>query len=110
MKRFRGAANVVVIVLLIVAMPAIIAAHDVPYPGTVLSVEAERVQVKTIDPESKKEVSLWFAVTGDTMVRRGDRRVTYADAKIAKDERIVVVVNHDAEVKNVAIEIRLAAQ
>jgi hypothetical protein len=94
---------------LVVSARAVVFAHDVLYPGTVLSVEAERLHVKTVDPESKKDLNLWFAVTRDTRVKRGDRVVTYADAKIAKDERIVVVVNHDAEVKNVATELRLAA-
>lgn len=110
MNRSRFVAGVLLAALaLVVSTRAVVCAHDVLYPGTVLSVEAERLQVRTVDPESKKELTLWFAVTRDTRVKRGDRIVTYAEAKIAKDERIVVVVNHDAEVKNVASELRLAA-
>lgn len=85
-------------------------AHDVLYPGTVLAVETEKLHVKTVDPETKKEVTLWFTVTVDTKVKRGDALVTYAAAHITMDERIVVVVNHDAEVQNVATELRLAAR
>jgi len=97
------------VLALVISAGAVVFAHDVLYPGTVLSVEAERLQVKTVDPDTKKDLTLWFAVTRNTTIKRGDRIVTYADAKIAKDERIVVVVNHDAEVKNVATELRLAA-
>lgn len=97
------------VLALVVPAGAVVFAHDVLYPGTVLTVEAERLQVKTVDPDTKEALTLWFAVTEDTRVKRGDRIVTYAEAKIAKDERIVVVVNHDAEARNVATELRLAA-
>ena len=96
--------------VLMVLASALMSAHEVLYPGTVLTVETERVQVKTIDPDTKKEATLWFAVTKDTKVKRGDKTVTYVEAKITKDERLVVVVNHDADVKHVATEIRLAAR
>lgn len=110
MNRSRFLAGGLMTVLaLVVSAGSVVFAHDVLYPGAVLVVEAERLQVKTVDPDTKKDLTLWFAVTRDTRVKRGDRIVTYADAKIAKDERIVVVVNHDAEVKNVATELRLAA-
>ena len=36
------------------AAPAVVRAHDVLYAGTVLSVEALRLQVTTADPETKK--------------------------------------------------------
>lgn len=85
-------------------------AHDVLYPGTVLRVEPERLQVKTVDPDTKKDVNLWFTITKDTKVKRGDTLVPYANAKIVKDERIVAVVNHDAEGRNVATELRLAVR
>lgn len=97
------------VLALVVSTRGVVLAHDVLYPGTVLNVEPERLQVRTIDAETKKDLTLWFAVTQDTRVKRGDRIVTYAAAKIAKDERIVVVVNHDAEGTNVATELRLAA-
>lgn len=95
-------------VMALAAVPAF--AHDVLYPGTVLDVQADRLHVRTVDPESKAEVRLWFTVTKDTRVKRGDAVVSFADAKIARDERVVVVVNHDAETKGVATEVRLAAR
>jgi hypothetical protein len=94
----------------VIAAAGVLYAHDVLYPGTVLAVETEKLHVKAVDPETKKEVNLWFTVTAATKVKRGDALVTYATAGITKDERIVVVVDHDAEVKNVATELRLAAR
>jgi hypothetical protein len=106
----RTTTRVAFVSVLMVLTPALMSAHDVLYPGTVLTVEAERVQVKTVDPDTKKEATLWFTVTRDTKVKRGEKTVTYVNARITKDERLVVVVNHDADVKNVATEIRLAAR
>ena len=94
----------------VIAGAGVLYAHDVLYPGTVLAVEPEKLLVKTVDPETRTELHLWFAVSRDTRVMRGDRIVTYADATIVTDERIVVVVSHDAKVKNVATELRLAAK
>ena len=78
------------------------------HQGTVLAVEPARVQVKTIDEKTKKEDQVWFAVNKDTKVKRGEKTVTYADAKIAVGERIVITVDMDAKTKMLATEIRLA--
>jgi hypothetical protein len=112
MKRTALLREVVMLTLAgLMAMPAILRAHDVLYPGTVLAVEAKRVQVKTVDPESKKDITLWFTITKDTQVKRGDRIVPYADANVRKDERIVVVITHEEMGKdNPAKELRLAAK
>ena len=83
-------------------------AHEVTYRGTVIAVEAAKVQVKVIDEKSKKEMPMDFAVTAKTKVLRGDKTVPFADAHIQKDERISVTVNND-EAGNKAIVIRLAA-
>jgi len=90
-------------------LSAALLAHEVTYMGTVLSVEAKKVQVKTVDEKTKKEDTVWFLVDKNTKVKRGDTLVKYADAKIAKGERIAVTINHDAATKNLATEIRLAA-
>jgi hypothetical protein len=85
-----------------------VSAHSVTYHGTVLAVEAARVQVKTVDDASRKEETLWFVVDKDTKIRRGDEVVTYAAARIVKGERIAVTIDHDAATKMLATEIRLA--
>jgi hypothetical protein len=43
------------------------------------------------------------------VVKRGDKAVHYADAKIEKRERIVLIVNHEASTKTPAIVIRSTA-
>jgi hypothetical protein len=97
-----------VIGIWLIATPPI-AAHEVTYQGTVLAVEPARVQVKTIDEKTKQEDDVWFVVDKDTKVKRGDKTVRYADAKITKGERIALIVNHDASTKMLATEIRLGA-
>lgn len=100
----------VIAALLVGAAAGAAWAHDVLYQGTVLAVESTKVYVKTVEEKSKKEENIWFTVTRETKVKRGEKPVAYADAKIADGERIVVVVNHDAKVQNVATELRLAAR
>jgi hypothetical protein len=86
-----------------------VSAHEITFQGTVLAVEAARVQVKTVDDTSKKEDTVWFGVNKDTKVKRGDTTVTYADAKIVKGERIAITIDHDAKIKMLATDIKLAA-
>ena len=83
-------------------------AHEVTYRGTVIAVEAAKVQVKVTDEKTKKEAPMDFTVTARTKVLRGDKTVSFADAKIQKDERISVTVNNDEDGHH-AITIRLAA-
>ena len=98
------------VVILLVAVISPLRAHDVLYRGTVVAVQPEQVQVKTTDEKTKKEDTLSFKVTAKTRVKRGTATVPYASAAIAGGERIVVVVNHDAEAGHVATELRLAAK
>lgn len=83
-------------------------AHPMTYKGTVVSVAAASVEVKAMDDMTKKEVTKTFKVTDKTKVFRGDAVVTFAAAKVQKDERIAVTINMD-EASDVAEEIRLAA-
>ena len=84
-------------------------AHEVTYRGTVIAVATAKVQVRVSDEKTKKEAPMDFAVTPKTKVLRGDKAVTFADARIQKDERISVTVNNDED-ETRAITIRLAAQ
>jgi len=87
---------------------ATLQAHEMMYRGTVVDVQPAKIAVKTTDDKTKKTETVWLAVNKDTKVKRGEVPVPYAEAHIAKDERIVVIVNHDAETKMLATEIRLA--
>lgn len=102
--RFCGAGAA----LIVFALASTAWAHEVTYLGTVVAVEAIRVRVKTSDPETKREQTVWFVINKDTKVKRGEKFVSYADAAIMKGERIAVIVDHDAKTKMLAVEIRLA--
>jgi hypothetical protein len=106
MRRVTGVLLVAVVLSL---TGATLLAHEVTYKGTVIAVEATKVQVKVIDEKSKKETPMDFAITTETKVFRGDKPVPFADAHIQKDERIAVTVNHD-EPGHEALVIRLAAR
>jgi len=86
-----------------------VSAHPMTYQGTVLAIEVAKVQVKTVDDTTKKEETVWFVINKDTKVKRGDATVKYVDAKIVKGERIVITIDHDSKIKDLATEIRLAA-
>ena len=109
--KLRQCSSAIVASLFVMGVLAIpVAAHEVTYQGTVLAVEATKVHVKTVDPKTKKEADLWFTLDKTTKVKRGAKAVPLGDAKIAKGERIVVIVDHDAETKMLAKEIRLAGE
>ena len=99
-----------VVIAIVLLVPSAAQAHPMTHQGTVLAVEPARLQVKTIDEKTKKEDRLWFVVDKNTKVRRGDKPVSYADAKITVGERVVIIVDMDAETKMLATEIHLAAK
>jgi len=101
--RFLAACVVIAVVCM-----ATLQAHEMMYRGTVVEVQAAKIAVKTTDDKTKKTETVWLAVNKDTKVKRGEVPVPYSEAHIAKDERIVVIVDHDAETKMLATEIRLA--
>lgn len=95
-------------VLTAVLVTATAYAHPMTYQGTVLTVQPTKIQVKTVDPMTKKDESIWFIVDKNTKVKRGEKGTTFSDAKITTGERVVITVDMDAETKNLAEEIRLA--
>jgi len=99
-----------VVLIATLAMASVARAHDERHRGTVIEVEADRRHVRTIDDEGKPGEDRWFGVTAETTVQRGERTVAYADAGIANGERVVVIVDTHAQVKNAAKEVRLAAK
>jgi hypothetical protein len=119
-------AVVVVAACLVVAAGVAIDAHEVTYKGTVISVAAMKIAVDVIQdapagqddrgqtapktpPKSPKTTPMTFAVDGKTRIYRGDTAMSMTDAKIQKDERVAVTVDHD-EAGMRAVEIRLAAR
>ena len=103
----QSTAAILPVVLLAVCVAASAWAHPMTYQGTVLAAEPARVGVKTINDQTKKEDRIWFVVDKNTRVKRGEKTVAYADAKITIGERIVVTVDMDATTTMLATEIRL---
>jgi hypothetical protein len=93
--------------LAVTVFAALVSAHSITVQGTVVAIEATRIQVKTVD-DKKAEHTDWYAVDRDTLVKRGAKTVKFADAKITAGERVVVIVDEHGETKNLAEEIRLA--
>ena len=92
----------------VMAVATVVLAHPMTYKGTVVSVDATSLQVKATDDMTKKESTMTFKVTDKTKVYRGEKLVTFGEAKVQKDERIAVTVNMDQS-PDAALEIRLAA-
>jgi len=105
MKRVTG---LVIGALLLLMSGITLLAHEETYKGTVVSVATAKIQVKVIDEKTKKESTMDFTITAKTKVLRGEKVVAFADAKIQKDERIAVTVNHDVSMTDATV-IRLAA-
>ena len=96
------------VVVTTIASTATLLAHEITFKGTVVSVDATSVKITVIDEKTKKPVVKTFDYDKDTKVMRGDKRVSIADAKIQKDEKISVTIDHDAD-ETLAIVIRLDA-
>jgi hypothetical protein len=92
----------------LVVASSVVSAHPMTYKGTVVSVGESTVEVKAMDDMTKKEVTKKFKVNEKTKILRGEKAVTFAEAKIEKDERIAVTINMDTA-SDVALEIKLAA-
>jgi hypothetical protein len=83
-------------------------AHQETFKGKVISTEGTGVSVTVVDARTKVESTKAFTANKDTKVLRGDAQVTFANAKIQKNENIAVTVDHDVDV-SLALVIRLDA-
>ena len=104
----KRTALLVALLALSLAALAPLFAHEETYKGTVISTTKAKVQISVIDEKTKKVSSMEFAITSKTKVLRGEKLVKFSDARIKKDERIAVTVNHDKSMTD-AVVIRLAA-
>lgn len=104
----RASVRCVVLGILALSPPLMAAAQEMTYLGTVVTLEAGRVQVKTIDEPTKKEGLVWFVIDKNTKVKRGEQIVVLSAAKIAPGERIAVLVDPASKTQMLAAEIRLA--
>lgn len=111
--KFRSLAAVVAGVVAAAVGAANLAAHPVTIMGSVSAVAPNRVEVQPVDPATGKptaEKPAWYDVTEKTKITRGDKTVTFAEAKIEVGERIAVLGNHGADGKVTTTAVKLAAK
>ena len=68
-------------VLLVLMMTTLVLAHEMTVKGTVAAVENARIQIKT-GQEKTGEQPAWYPIDAKTTIKRGNKTVTLADAKI----------------------------
>src|SRR5262245_42003613 len=107
MRRAESRVLVAAIVALLWAASSV--AHEITVKGTVAGIEATRIQVKTGE-EKSGESPAWYSIDASTKVKRGDKVVRLAEAKIRVAERVVLIIDHPAQGPMKTLEIRLAAQ
>ena len=102
-------ASFVAVFVLAVCSVAAASRHEVTYKGTVVSADDKKVTVTVVNAKTKKPENVGFSFDKETKVLRGDKVVTYAQARIQKGEKIAVTVDHDLD-ENFAVVIRLDAK
>ena len=96
----------VAVALAVVAQPVTLA-HEMIVQGTVSAIETSRIQIKT--GKEKAGVSPeWYPIGAKTRIKRGNKTVTLAEAKIEVNERAVLIVDHPTKGPVVTKEIRVA--
>ena len=107
MRKNMFRALLLVVVALVVAAPAVPRAHEMTVQGTVSAIETSRIQIKT--GKEKAGVSPeWYPIGAKTRIKRGNKTVTLAEAKIEVNERAVLIVDHPTKGPMVTKEIRVA--
>jgi hypothetical protein len=97
------------VVVTIVATQTVAIAHEITVQGTVAAIETKRIQIKT-GKEKAGASPEWYLIDAKTKIKRGTKVVTLSEAKIAVNERVVAIVDHQEKGPMVTMEIRLAAR
>src|SRR5262245_19875884 len=105
----RIAVVVLTVAFLTLAGIGSLLAHEMVVKGTVAAIEASRLQVKT-GLEKSGVAPTWYPFDAATKVKRGDKEMSVADAHIAVNERVVLIVDHPEKGPMKTKEIRLAAR
>ena len=82
-------------------------AHEIIVRGTVAAIEKTRIQIKTGE-EKKGQAPAWYPIDSGTRIKRGDAIVTFEQARIKADERVVAIIDHPDKGPMKTKEIRLA--
>jgi hypothetical protein len=102
--RILNTLGVVAIAVCLTGTP--LAAHQITFKGTVVSVDKASVKVTVVDEKTKKPVQKSFDFDKETKILRGDKLVSIEHARIVKGEKIAVTIDHDID-ETLAIVIRL---
>lgn len=101
----------ILLLAVIVVASAGLLAHELIVQGTVGAIERARIQVKPVDKAGKATGKPeWYPIDEKTAIKRGTKTLSFDDAKIKVDERVVVIVDHPDKGPMKTKEIRLAAQ
>jgi hypothetical protein len=87
--------------------PAVLVAHEIIVQGTVAGIEKTRIQVKT-GKEKAGSAPSWYPIDEKTKILRGRKTMTFAEAAITVNERVVAIVDHPDKGPMRTKEIRLA--
>jgi hypothetical protein len=82
-------------------------AHEVIVRGTVAAIEKTRIQIKTGE-EKKDQAPAWYPIDAATRIKRGETIVTFEQARIKVDERVVAIIDHPDKGPTKTKELRLA--
>jgi methionine-rich copper-binding protein CopC len=107
MSTLRRITSALALVALVAAASAAWA-HQMTIKGTVAAIEPKRIQVKTGE-EPKGQAPAWYPLDAKTKITRGKTTLTLENAKIAVGERVVAIVDHQANGTMTTLELRLAA-
>ena len=100
---------VLAILTAVVVTQTVAFAHEMTVQGTVAAVESSRIQIKT-GKEKAGASPEWYPIDAKTKIKRGKKTVTFAEAKIELNERVVVIVDHPTKGPMVTKEIRVVAR
>ena len=96
------------IAMLAAVIAGSVSAHELIVRGTVAGIEKTRIQIKTGE-EKADQTPAWYPIDAATKIKRGEKVLTFDQAKITVNERVVVIIDHPDKGPVKTKEIRLAA-
>lgn len=105
----KACRTVAMAITLILAIVLTVSAHEMTVMGTIVKVEPTRIQVKT-GKEKAGTQPTWYPIDDKTTIKRGAKTVSFTDAKIKVEERVVLLVDHPTKGPSKTKEIRLGTQ
>lgn len=108
MKIIQRLVAPLLVAAVLVAVPALLAAHEVTHTGTVVALkttkyaqpnggsrEVRELEVAVVDPKTKKPANRVFTISDKTKITRAGKPVTAAAVTAQTGEKVAVVVDHD---------------